>query len=145
MENTNNINILCKLYGKEFDSISKRACTGDWRGTTDYSIKFKDGSTKFISNGMKYFNDTLQKEVDELNYFLHNKEALKKQVSKSIELSCENFDLVIHNNGLSMGWICIRFEEQNYTETSFSYFCKGKMTWNADKKRTITEDFYLQK
>jgi len=142
--NFNNISILCKLYQKEFEKITKQPCTGKWRGTTDYGIKFKDGSTKFISNGMKYFDESVQKEIEQLNYFQQNKEFLKSEVSKSIDLHVVKFDLVIHNSDLCMGWICIQFEGFNYTETSFSYFCKGRMTWNADKKRTITDNFYLK-
>jgi len=143
--NINNIIILCNLYGKEFDKITKQPCRGKWKGTTDYGLQFKDGSTKFISNGIKYFDEFIQQEIEQLNYFLQNKDALKKQVSKSTGLNVDNFDLVIHNNGLSIGWICIQVDGKNYTETSFTYFCKGKMTWNADIRRTISNNFYLQK
>lgn len=59
------------------------ACRGDWKGTTDYSVKFDNNEKFYISNGMKYFNEVLQRQIDTFTQFNNNKHAL---VAKLLEL-----------------------------------------------------------
>lgn len=63
-------NKLTQLLGhKSWQKIGHR-CTGKWRGTTDYSLLFEDGTRIFISNGMQYFDEGLMTEITNLERFI---------------------------------------------------------------------------
>lgn len=44
-------------------------CTGKWRGTTDYFLVFEDNTRVFISNGMTFFDENLQREISNFERF----------------------------------------------------------------------------
>ena len=63
-------NKLTQLLGHKSWKKIGHPCTGKWRGTTDYSLLFEDGSGVFISNGMKYFDDRLVEITATLERFI---------------------------------------------------------------------------
>lgn len=132
----------CLLHGKEFKCISKHSCTGKWSGTTDYCIVFSDDTRYFVSNGMKYFNEKLQSKIDEFNYLQLNKNKLKEKIAFSLDLDVNSFDLIFDKE---LFFVCIFINGLLFTETNFSFFCKYGSNWDYTKKRTLLENFYLQK
>ena len=56
-------------------------CRGKWRGTTDYSIRFDDGTSLFISNGMKKFEEKL----DEMLTTYEGFEVMKQQILQVLQ------------------------------------------------------------
>ena len=50
------MNELAKLFGANTGVKVGRACTGKWRGTTDYSVEFNTGDKFFITNQFSYFH-----------------------------------------------------------------------------------------
>lgn len=57
---------LCSLLGhKSWTKVGQR-CTGKWAGTTDYSLRWEDGTRMFISNGMSYFEEVVRETVEML-------------------------------------------------------------------------------
>lgn len=66
-------NYFASLIGKTFVAKTAHKCGGKWRGTTDYSLLFSDGTTFYISNGMKFFEKTLKEKIDKIVCFKNNK------------------------------------------------------------------------
>lgn len=57
---------LCRLLGHTSWTKVGVRCTGKWAGTTDYSLKWEDGTRMFITNGMTYFEKVLRDTVEML-------------------------------------------------------------------------------
>ena len=81
-------NKLAKLFNAKTGAIEKTACTGKYRGTFDYSVVFDNGTSFFISNGLKYFNsriDDLIKTYENFNQ-IENKNKILNYLKKECEL-----------------------------------------------------------
>lgn len=57
---------LCTLLGHKSWTKTGERCTGKWAGTTDYSLRWEDGTRMFISNGMSYFEKVVRDNVEML-------------------------------------------------------------------------------
>ena len=57
-------NELCALLGHRSWTKEGSRCTGKWAGTTDYSLRWDDGTSMFISNGMTYFEERVKETVE---------------------------------------------------------------------------------
>ena len=80
------MNELAKLFGANTGVKVGRACTGKWRGTTDYSVEFNDNRKFFITNGMKNFDTRLDTYIVTYKTFNENKNeilAILKELEKA--------------------------------------------------------------
>lgn len=59
-------NELCALLGHRSWMKEGSRCTGKWAGTTDYSLRWDDGTRMYISNGMSYFEEKVKNTVEML-------------------------------------------------------------------------------
>lgn len=67
-------NELAKYFGAEEGTKVGIPCRGKWRGTTDYSIYLDNGKSIFISNGMKRFEENLNKMIESYKELTEHKE-----------------------------------------------------------------------
>ena len=57
-------NELCALLGHSSWTKEGSRCTGKWAGTTDYYLRWDDGTRMFITNGMACFEEHVRKTVE---------------------------------------------------------------------------------
>lgn len=72
------------LMGYQNFKKERSACTGKWRGTYDYSLVFDNRTRLFISNGMKYFHETVQNYIGCLKIFNTNKNRILDEIREQI-------------------------------------------------------------
>ncbi|HIY88826.1 MAG TPA: hypothetical protein H9824_09005 [Candidatus Bacteroides pullicola] len=80
------VNEFVALVGGKTWERTSHACTGDWRGTTDYGF-IMDGRVKFfVSNGMSYFEEQVREWIKAIRMFRMKKDyylrLLRGQVEK---------------------------------------------------------------
>lgn len=74
-------NTLARLFGAQSGTKVGIPCSGKWKGTTDYSVKFNNGVRFYISNGMKYFEKNLDEEIKAYSAF----ESMKSEIIEALQ------------------------------------------------------------
>ena len=134
---------LTKAFGFTTNKVIRTSCTGDWRGTWDYSVVFDDRVEFFIANGMKYFKQILDEKVKTYTGFAQNKNKIM-EVLKQIEEADSKREYIgsntlkpytildvdfVKDSKRNMGWFYITMkvgdEIINYIETHMSYELKN--------------------
>ena len=118
-------------------------CRGKWRGTTDYSVRFDDGTSFFVSNGMKYFEERLDEMLTVYEGFEEMKPHILKKLqdmeSKDNEIASQKGLKNYHIRGIDyskgrnfMGWfylsIDIEGEITTQLETGLNYAIRKAIT-----------------
>ena len=87
------MNELATLFNATTGTKVGRACTGKWRGTTDYYVEFNTGDKYFITNGMKGFDERLDEVIKLYKTFNANKaeimEILRERANVDNEIARE--------------------------------------------------------
>ena len=134
----------CELVDKMLSDIGTYNCTGKYKGTRDYSIQFTDGTEKFISNGKKSFDSSLENQIKSIKYFNENKDRLLDEISLSLDIPKAELDLKFDKEYF---FVCIEYKGLLFTESSFSCYCKLEeyiAHWDPKLKRSLSKNFYLQ-
>jgi len=146
---------LTLLLGKQSYTYMNEACTGKYKGSTDYSLQFEDNTCIFISNGRKSYRDRIIQYINDFEYYHNHKQAIDVWLK----------ELVIHDNqtaewqGLpkieligtridNSDWLnvadyymCINEElklKLTFKETGFSFYCKrGSFKDYEEKRRSL--------
>lgn len=84
-------NTLARLFGAQSGTKVGIPCSGKWKGTTDYSVKFNNGVRFYISNGMKYFEKNLDEEIKVYSAF----ESMKSEIIEALQA------FEVHDNQLA--------------------------------------------
>lgn len=118
----NNMDKLAQLFGAKTGIKTSSPCCGKWARTTDYFIKIDNGTEMFISNGMKSFDEILEKYISQYENFILNKEkivsAFKEMSIRDNEIAKEkglksytvlDIDFYKGNSG-HLGWFYIVLE-----------------------------------
>lgn len=152
---------LTRAFGYSQGSVIRTSCTGDWKGTWDYSIVFDDKVEFFIANGSKSFKDILTKKVKTYTNFEKNKNKIMESL-KQIEEADKNREYVCFKRELKpytildvdfirdcpsrMGWFYITMQVGdkviNYIETHMSYELKNMAYNNEYKPNLVAEHEY---
>lgn len=152
---------LTRAFGYSKGSVIRTSCTGDWKGTWDYSIVFDDKVEFFIANGSKSFKDMLTKKVKTYTNFEKNKNRIMEFL-KQIEEADKNREYVCFKRELKpytildvdfirdcpsrMGWFYITMQVGdkviNYIETHISFYIRN-MSSNENYKPTLEHDFFV--
>lgn len=133
--------ILTNLLGKKSYICSATPCTGKYRGTSDYSLVFDDGTSLFISKGRAQYRIKLLLYITQFSYYHQHKEQIEEwirtvlrhdnrtaewQKLPPIEFIGTRIDedlFIVFDY-----YMCISKEQKlklTYKETGFSYYCKG--------------------
>lgn len=130
------MNELAKLFGAKTGEKVGVPCRGSYRGTTDYFVKFDNGNKFFISNGMKRFDERLDKLIAYYRNFTAHKDEfikiLKEREEKDYTVAEEKgltpykiIDVNYAKEGDSIGWFYIKMDINGtikyFTETGFNY------------------------
>ena len=76
---------LTALIGcKSYERISQ-ACTGKWRGTTDYGLLFDNCCYHFVSNGMGAFDQNLREVITEIKTVREQREEHLSIIKEQVE------------------------------------------------------------
>jgi hypothetical protein len=142
------INKIALTFGAKTGARASRRCTGKWRGTTDWSIKFDNGEQLFLGNsgGSKKFSQL----VDEC-YEVYNPIAVQsakdyafeqlRQRSPQDNVFAErlghlpyevvSLELVTSDKGGHIGWfyVVLRIGDKivNHLDTGLNYNIRMKM------------------
>lgn len=129
------MNELARLFNANSGKKIGDACRGDWKGRTDYSVKFDNNEKFYISNGMKYFDEVLQREIDTFTQFNKNKQSMVNKLLEMQETDNINaterglnkykiIDLEYAKNGTYIGWfyltIIVNGIKKNMCETNLN-------------------------
>ena len=134
---------LTNLLGKQSYSYLKKACTGKYRGTTDYCLQFEDKTCIFVSNGKKGYRNRIIEFINDFEYYYKHKQELEGWLKKLVNHDNQTaewhglpkLELIgtrIDNNDWFIVidyYMCINEEQKlklTYKETGFSYYCKGR-------------------
>lgn len=79
------LNELTSLVGKKSWQRVSQACTGKWRGTTDYGVLFDDGLDYWISNGMTFFEDKIKDTINEIHTITTNRDEYLRILRQQAE------------------------------------------------------------
>ena len=137
------VNELTQLFGYKTGSVIRTSCSGDWRGSWDYSVVFDDEVEFFIANGMKHFKKSLEEQVNVYKGFIRNKDKIMS-IFKEIEEADRKkeypqfknlkqytiLDVDFVRSGSRIGWFYLKIqvgdpdEVIKHTETHLSYTIK---------------------
>lgn len=144
------INIIATSFGSNTGKISTSPCTGKWRGSSDISIKFDNGTSFFIGNAVTPKAKTVkaQKKCVDNCFTQYNPEIIKATKEASIDalrereikdnaiaaqkglkpytfLNVELADGTYDKNGGNMGWYYITIAVDgkicSHIETGLNY------------------------
>ena len=137
------VNELTQLFGYKTGSVIRTSCTGDWRGSWDYSVVFDDEVEFFIANGLKSFKKLLEEQVNVYKGFFRNKDKImsifkeieeadrKKEYPQFKDLKQYTIlDVDFVRSGSRIGWFYLKIqvgdidEVIKHTETHLSYTIK---------------------
>lgn len=133
---------LTKLLGKSSFTQTKKACTGKYRGSYDYSLTFEDGSRFYISTGKTLYLSRLEEAVAHYQYYRDHYEELVCLTQQVIErdnrqaeemglmpVSFEELKLFEEKRTDHEFWIGLRLKQNGveftHFNTNFFYACMG--------------------
>ena len=151
------MNELAKLFGANTGVKVGRACTGKWRGTTDYSVQFDNGYKFFITNGMKRFDERLEEVVgiyktfnankDKIVEILKEREAVDNAIAREKEFKeYEILDVTYNKDFRYMyeGWFYVTIKVgdivKTVMETGLNFAIKNGCLYGFDKMREIMNE-----
>lgn len=143
---------LTLLVGKQSFTYKNVACTGKYRGSTDYSLLFEDNTCLFISNGRKSYRDRLIEFINDFEYYHKHKQKLEEWLKELVNHDNQTaewqglpkLELIgtrIDNNDWFIVvdyYMCINEEQKlklTFKETGFSYYCKKDNFKDYKEKR----------
>ena len=68
------LDLFTALVGRKSWSRTVHPCTGKWKGTTEYGVRFEDGVSYYLSQGMRNFESNLRHEIATIRTVRDNRE-----------------------------------------------------------------------
>ena len=142
---------LCRLYGETSYSVTRRHCTGDYRGHNDYSILFGSGRHLSIGLDKRGYGLNLPRELELIRYFQAHREENSAAILKAISGVNTKFVRakveIVPQNDLSLCvWACVILETKEgenflYRETQLHYglTCAEGTWWEGGIKAMLRQ------
>lgn len=138
------MNELARLFNANTSKKVGYACKGGSKSQTEYSVQFDNNEEFYISKGMKYFDENLQREIDIFKQFSNNKQAMLDKLLEMQEIDNINskardlkeykiISLDYLKNGIQIRWFYLTTSVNGQTKNICETNLNCAVFWGMEK------------